>query len=60
MSIIFSQLSTTCFSGGAGVDMVWQGIYLAFVEIAAYFIGFYLETGSFHVWVPVILTRLTR
>ncbi|MBQ6163310.1 MAG: calcium-translocating P-type ATPase, PMCA-type [Clostridia bacterium] len=38
------------FSGGAGIDMVWQGIYLAFVEIAAYFIGFYLETGSFRVW----------
>ena len=29
------------FSGGAGVDMVWQGIYLAIVEIAAYIIGFF-------------------
>ena len=29
------------FSGGAGVDMVWQGIYLAIVEIAAYVIGFF-------------------
>ena len=35
------------FSHGAGVDMVWQGIYLALIEIAAYFIGFKLETGSF-------------
>ena len=34
------------FSGGAGVDMVWQGIYLAIIELAAFFIGFYLETGS--------------
>ncbi|MCH5198421.1 MAG: calcium-translocating P-type ATPase, PMCA-type, partial [Oscillospiraceae bacterium] len=24
------------FSGGAGFDMVWQGIYLALIEIAAY------------------------
>ena len=35
------------FSGGAGVDMVWQGIYLAIVEFAAYFIGYHLEYGSF-------------
>lgn len=31
------------FSGGTGVDMVWQGIYLAILEIAAYVIGFWLE-----------------
>ena len=29
------------FSGGAGLDMVWQGIYLALIEIAAYVIGFF-------------------
>ena len=29
------------FSGGAGFDMVWQGIYLAIVEIAAYVFGFF-------------------
>ncbi|MBR5112719.1 MAG: calcium-translocating P-type ATPase, PMCA-type [Clostridia bacterium] len=29
------------FSGGAGFDMVWQGIYLAAIEIAAYVIGFF-------------------
>ena len=34
------------FSNGAGVDMVWQGIYLAIIELAAYFIGLYIETGS--------------
>lgn len=31
------------FSNGAGVDMVWQGIYLAIIEIAAYIIGYWLE-----------------
>lgn len=31
------------FSGGAGVDMVWQGIYLSIIEIAAYVIGYWLE-----------------
>ncbi|MBE6039231.1 MAG: calcium-translocating P-type ATPase, PMCA-type [Anaerofustis stercorihominis] len=35
------------FSNGAGVDMVWQGIYLAVIELAAYFIGYHLEVGSF-------------
>lgn len=34
------------FSGGAGFDMVWQGIYLAVIELAAYFIGYHLEVGS--------------
>ncbi len=34
------------FSGGAGFDMVWQGCYMAFVELASYFIGYRLEFGS--------------
>ena len=34
------------FSGGAGGDMVWQGIYLAVIELASYFIGYHLEMGS--------------
>ncbi len=34
------------FSNGAGLDMVWQGIYLAIIEIAAYAIGFFLEEGT--------------
>ncbi len=35
------------FAGGAGADMVWQGIYIALVELASYFIGYHLEMGSF-------------
>ena len=35
------------FANGAGVSMVWQGIYLAAIEIAAYYAGYYLENGSF-------------
>ena len=31
------------FSGGAGTDMVWQGVYLALIEIAAFVIGFFME-----------------
>ena len=34
------------FAHGAGFDMAWQGIYLAFIELAAYFIGLYLEKGT--------------
>ena len=34
------------FSNGAGVDMVWQGIYLAIIEIASYILGFFLEKGT--------------
>ena len=34
------------FSNGAGYDMVWQGVYLAIIEIAAYLIGYHLEFGS--------------
>jgi Ca2+-transporting ATPase len=35
------------FAHGAGVSMLWQGVYLAAVEIAAYYFGYYLENGSF-------------
>ena len=35
------------FAHGAGVSMLWQGVYLAAIEIAAYYIGYYLENGSF-------------
>ena len=34
------------FSHGAGADMAWQGVYLAIVELAAFFIGLYLEKGT--------------
>ncbi len=35
------------FANGAGVSMLWQGAYLAAIEIAAYYIGYHLENGSF-------------
>ncbi len=35
------------FSNGAGLDMVWQGLYLAFIEIIAYVIGHKLELGTY-------------
>ena len=35
------------FSNGAGFDMVWQGLYIAIVELASYFIGYRIEFGSF-------------
>ncbi len=35
------------FANGVGVSMLWQGVYLAAIEIAAYYIGFFLENGSF-------------
>ncbi len=35
------------FSNGAGVDMIWQGLYLALIEILAYVIGHKLELGTF-------------
>ena len=34
------------FAGGAGFDMIWQGLFLAAVEIAAYLIGYRIEFGS--------------
>ena len=36
------------FSNGAGADMIWQGVYLAIVEIAAYAIGYFHEVGDWH------------
>ena len=38
------------FANGAGIDMVWQGIYLAIIQIAAYCIGHYLEMGNLHIF----------
>ena len=34
------------FSGGAGIDMLWQGLFIAAVELASYFIGYRIEFGS--------------
>ena len=33
------------FSHGAGLDMVWQGVYLAIIEIASYVLGFWIDKG---------------
>jgi len=35
------------FSHGAGVDMVWQGIYMAAVVVASFFLGEYMQNGPF-------------
>ncbi|MBR4462316.1 MAG: calcium-translocating P-type ATPase, PMCA-type [Erysipelotrichaceae bacterium] len=37
------------FANGAGIDMVWQGIYLSIIQIAAYMIGHHIETGSWNI-----------
>lgn len=37
------------FANGLGIDVAWQGIYLAIIEIAAYIIGYHLETGSWNI-----------
>lgn len=37
------------FANGLGIDVAWQGIYLAIIEIAAYMIGYHLETGSWNI-----------
>lgn len=34
------------FSGGAGIDMIWQGIFMAILVVLSYFLGEYLETGK--------------
>ena len=35
------------FANGTGVSMLWQGVYLAAIEIAAYYVGYWLENGTF-------------
>lgn len=37
--------SESVFAHGAGVDMILQGIYMAAVVVASFFIGVYLENG---------------
>lgn len=36
------------FSGGAGIDMILQGIFMAIFIIISYFVGEFIETGSIH------------
>ena len=33
------------FSGGAGIDMILQGLFMGFIVIASFFIGQYIELG---------------
>ena len=37
------------FSRGLGFDVIWQGILVTAVTIAAYFIGHYMEAGVFEI-----------
>ncbi len=37
------------FAGGLGVNVVYQGIYVALLTLAAYFIGHYLESGVWEI-----------
>lgn len=37
------------FSGGLGVDMAYQGIVVAFLTLAAYFIGHFIESGVWEI-----------
>lgn len=37
------------FSGGLGVDVVYQGIIVSILTLAAYFIGHYIESGMWEI-----------
>jgi Ca2+-transporting ATPase len=37
------------FSRGLGVDVIWQGIMVAVVTIAAYFVGHFMESGVWEI-----------
>ncbi len=37
------------FSGGLGVDVVYQGVLVSILTLAAYFIGHYLESGKWEI-----------
>lgn len=39
------------FSDGAGIDMVLQGLFMALLIVASYFIGEYIETGTINLQV---------
>ena len=38
------------FSDGAGIDMIWQGLVMAVLVIASFFIGQHLELGYFGIF----------
>lgn len=37
------------FAGGLGIDMIYQGVILAGLTLAAYFIGHYMESGLWEI-----------
>lgn len=37
------------FSRGLGVDVIWQGVMVAIVTVAAYFVGHYMEAGVWEI-----------
>lgn len=37
------------FAGGLGVDMIYQGVVLSFLTLAAYFVGHYIEAGVWEI-----------
>lgn len=37
------------FSGGVGVDIVYQGVLISIVTLSAYFIGHYIESGVWEI-----------
>lgn len=41
------ESSSGIFSGGLGVDVAYQGVLVAILTIAAFFIGHYMEAGNF-------------
>lgn len=43
------KTSDGIFAGGMGIDMIYQGFTLAFLTLAAYFIGHYIEAGVWEI-----------
>ncbi len=40
---------TSIFSGGMGVDVIYQGVLVAALTLFSYFLGHYLETGNWSI-----------
>lgn len=43
------KTSDGVFSGGVGVDVVYQGLIVSILTLAAYFIGHYIESGMWEI-----------
>ncbi len=43
------KTSDGVFAGGMGVDMIYQGVVLSLLTLAAYFIGHYIESGVWEI-----------